>query len=252
LDTTTQVLAILILLLGLVMTAIVPQFVRRRREVLRLRPQAAYASLDLTTAQAVESGQTVLIGMGNTGIGGETTALALAAEAVAYQTLVRAAFGDRSPAVTVSDATGLAFAQDASRSAYRYHGTVPPRGTARWLPAGPRSLAYAAAMTAYVSGDGAQAQVLVGRFGTELALIGEAGVRRGGTVIAASDQLDGQAVAYAFSKHPLIGEEIFQASAYLSESAVRRGEAVALDVLRWILIAAIIALAASRILNTGG
>lgn len=251
-DTTTQVLAILILLLALVATAIVPQFVRRRREVLRLRPHAAYASLDLVTAQAVESGQTVLIGMGNTGIGGETTALALAAEAVAYQTLVRAAFGDRSPVVTVSDATGLMLAEDAAHSAYRVHGAVTPRGTARWLPAGPRSLAYAAAMTAYVSGDGAQAQVLVGRFGTELALISEASVRRGGTVIAASDQLDGQAVAFAFSKHPLIGEEIFQASAYLSESALRRGEAVAVDVLRWVLIVAILGLAASRILNVGG
>lgn len=250
-DTTTQVLAILILLLGLVMTTIVPQFIRRRRDVLRLRPQAAYDLLDLTTAEAIESGQTVLIGMGNAGIGGETTLLALALEAIAYQTLVRSAFGDRSPAVTVSEATGLALAQDAARHAYRYHGTIAPRGTARWLPAGPRSLAYTAAMTAYISGDGAQSQVLVGRFGTELALISEAGVRRGGTVLAASDQLDGQAVAYAFSKQPLIGEEIFQASAYLTESALRRGEAVALDVLRWILIAAIIALAASRILNTG-
>lgn len=251
-DTTTQVLAILILLLGLVVTTIVPQFVRRRRDALRLRPHAAYASLDLTIASAVESGQTVLVGMGSTGIGGETTALALAAEAVAYQTLTRAAFGDRSPAVTVSDATGLALAQDAARSAYRNHGIPTPRGTARWLPAGPRSLAYAAAMTAYLSADGVQTQVLTGRFGAEIALIGEAGVRRGGTVIAASDQLDGQAIAYAFSKHALIGEEIFQASAYLGESAVRRGEAVAVDVLRWILIAAIIALAASRTLNTGG
>lgn len=251
-DTTTQVLAILILLLGLVVTAVVPQFARRRRELLRLRPQDAYASFDLVTAEAIERGQTVLMGMGNTGIGSETTVLALAAESVAYQMLIRTSYGDRSPAVTVSDATGLAIVQDAVRNAYRFHGITAPRGTARWLPAGPRSLAYAAAMTAYVSADGAHAQVLVGRFGTELALISEAGVRRGGTVIAASDQLDGQAVAYAFSQHPLIGEEIFQASAYLTENSVRRGEAVALDVLRWVLIAAVIALAANRILNTGG
>jgi hypothetical protein len=107
-------------------------------------------------------------------------------------------------------------------------------------------------MTAYMSGDGALAQVLVGRFGAELALIGESAARRGGTIIAASDQLDGQAVAYAFSKHALIGEEIFQASAYLSDSPVRRGEAVALDFMRWLLIAAIVALAASRILTAGG
>lgn len=251
-DATTQVLSILVMLLGVVATVIVPQFVRRRHDAGRLRPLPAYEALVDMTEEAVESGRTILVGLGSTGLGGESTALALAAEEVAYQTVVRAAYGDRAPVVTVSEGTGLALAMDAARKAYRRQGKVAPRGAARWLPAGPRSLAYAAAMTAYMSGDGALGQVLVGRYGVEMALIGEAAVRRGGTVIAASTQLDAQAVAYAFSTQPLIGEELFQASAYLSASRVRRGEALAMDVLRWILILAVLAIAASRLLNTGG
>ena len=251
-DTTTQVLSILILLLGLVLTVVVPQFVRRRRDIVTLRHQPAYADLNEMTASAVEAGRTVMVGMGSVGLGGESTALALAAEEVAFQAVVRAAYGDRTPIVTVSDGTGLSLAFDAVRKAYRRQDKVAPYGAVRWLPPGPRSLAYAAAMTAYVSGDRASSQVLVGRFGTELALISEASVRRGSVLIAASDQLDGQAVAFAFSQHALIGEEIFQASAYLGNSGVRRGEAVALDMLRWLLIVAVVALAAHRLINMGG
>lgn len=251
-DTTISVLAILVLLTAMVATVIVPQFVRRRRDLIRLRPLPAFAALDSMAAQAVEDGHATLVGFGSAGLGGESSILALAAEAVAYQAVVRAAFGDRNPIVAVSDATSLPLAFDALRAAYRRQRGVAPRGSARWLPAGPRSLAYAAGLTAAAASDRAMAHVLVGRFGPELALIGESAVRRGGTVIAASDRLDGQAVAFAFSKHALIGEELFQASAYLDDSPVRRGEAAALDVLRWLLIAAIVALAAGHILTVGG
>lgn len=251
-DTTTQVLAILIILIGLVLTTVAPQFVRRRRSVVSLRPQSAYAGLNDMAASSVEGGRTILVGLGSVALGGESTVLALAAEEIAYQTVARVAYGDREPAVTASDGTGLSIAFDAVRKAYRRQGRSTPRGAARWLPPGPRSLAYAAAMTAYVSGDGASSQVLVGRYGVELALIAEASVRRGGLVIAASDQLDGQAAAFVFSKHTLIGEEIFQAAAYLGDSAVRRGEVAALDILRWVLIVVVVALAANRLIISGG
>lgn len=251
-DTTTQVLSILVLLIGLIATAVVPQFVRRRCNVLALRPQRAYEALDGLADVAVERGQTLLIGIGNTGIGGQSTALALAAQEIAYQTAARVAYGDREPVLSASDATALPLIFDAARRAYRRQNRRPARGVVRWMPAGPRSLVYAAGLTAYLSGDGAMGGVLVGRYGTELALVSEFTVRRGGTVIAASDQLDGQAVAFAFSKHALIGEEIFQAASYLTGGKLRRGETAALDVMRWLLITAIVAIAAYRLTNTGG
>lgn len=251
-DTTTQVLSILVLLIGLIVTAIVPQFVRRRRDSAVLRRQAAYAAIPAMATTAVEAGQSMIVGMGDAGVGGESTLLAIAAEAVAYHTVAAAAYGDRMPAVTTSSGTGLPLAIEAVRAAFREHNLPAPSGSARWIPAGSRSLAYAAAMTAYVAADRSPTQVMVGRFGPEIALIGEASVRRGAPFIGATDRLDGQAVAYAFSKAPLIGEELFQASAYLSDRAVRRGEAVAMDILRWLLIAAVIAVAAARIVGAGG
>jgi hypothetical protein len=77
-----------------------------------------------------------------------------------------------------------------------------------------------------------------------LALIAAAAYRRDQPIIAASDQLEGQAVAFAVSDRPLIGEEIFAAGAYLGGESSQVGSIVTQDVLRWLLIAAIVITAA--------
>jgi hypothetical protein len=84
------------------------------------------------------------------------------------------------------------------------------------------------------------ANFLVGSFGPELALIADAAYRRNQPVIAASDQLEGQAVAFAVSDRPLIGEEIFNAGAFLGGEPGQVAGAVAQDVLRWLLIVLIL------------
>jgi hypothetical protein len=82
--------------------------------------------------------------------------------------------------------------------------------------------------------------ILVGSYGMELGLILDASNRRRLPSIAASDQLEGQAVAWALSERPLIGEEMFVAGAYLGNSAVQHGSVIALDTLRWALILGLI------------
>ena len=81
------------------------------------------------------------------------------------------------------------------------------------------------------------ANILAGRFGTEVALILEAGARRDLPAVAVSDSLEGQAVAYAFASEILIGEEMFAAGTYLSDSSAQRGATITIDVLRWLLVA---------------
>jgi hypothetical protein len=159
-----------------------------------------------------------------------------------YQTAERAAIGGIAPILTVSDPTAIPLGQDTLRRAYqsrdlleRYH-----RGSVRWYPAGARSLAFAAALTATIGDDRVSANILVGSFGPELALVAEASARRNRPVIAASDQLEGQAVAYVLADQPLIGEEIFTAGAYLDESPSHIAGVVTQDVLRILLIIAIL------------
>jgi hypothetical protein len=154
--------------------------------------------------------------------------------------------------VTTADPRSLPLLQDTFRKAYARQDRRAPLSNVRWYPGGTRSYAYAAAISALQGSEDASAQVIAGQLGPELALIAEASLRRRHPVIAASDQLGGQAVAYAFSAEPLIGEEIFQAGAYLSSKSVYRGSTLALDVLRWLLVVSLILIALSRVLNGGG
>lgn len=251
-DTANQVLTILVLLLGFAVTMVVTQFVRRRPDLFVLRRQDAYEALPGYAALSVESGQPMAVAIGNVGLGDDSSLIALAAAEIAYQVAVRSAFGDRTPLLSTSSPTGLVLIQDTVRRASQRAGHRREFTDARWYPAGARSLAYAAALTALQPLEDISANVLVGRFGTELALIAESSVRRGHPVIAATDRLDGQAVAFAFSSRTLIAEELFQASAYLGDSATRKGETVALDLLRMLLVGVIVLVAAQRVLNGGG
>lgn len=231
---------------------VVTQFVRRRPDLFTLRRQDAYQVLPDYAALSVESGQPLVVSSGNAGLGGDGALLALVAAEVAYQVAVRSAFGDRAPLLTTSSPTGLPLIQDTVRRISKQVGQRREFTDARWYPLGSRSLAYAAALTALQPLEDTSANILVGRFGIELSLIAESSIRRGQPVIAATDRLDGQAVAFAFSARTLIAEELFQASAYLSDNATRKGETVALDLLRILVIGVIILIAVFRVLNGGG
>jgi hypothetical protein len=241
-DSTVQILTILILLLAMVVSVVMTQFVRRRRNLFPLRIIPAYQALPLAVGEGIESNRPVHVSFGGAGLGGAQTLLTLASAELFYQTAERAAIGGIAPILTVSDPTAIPLGQDTLRRAYqsrdlleRYH-----RGSVRWYPAGARSLAFAAALTATIGDDRVSANILVGSFGPELALVAEASARRNRPVIAASDQLEGQAVAYVLADQPLIGEEIFTAGAYLDESPSHIAGVVTQDVLRILLIIAIL------------
>lgn len=255
-DSTTQVITVLILLLALVISLIITQFIRRRRDLVTLRPIPAYTTLPLMVGEAIEANRPVHISFGSASLGGSSTALTLASAELFYQTAQRAAIGAVPPILTVSDTTAIPLGQDTLRRAYRSRNLLDryPQGRVRWYPAGARSVAFAAALTATLGDDRVANNVLVGSFGPELALITEAAARRNQGVIAASDQPEGQAVAYVMSDQPLIGEEIFTAGAYLGDSASHRASVVTLDLLRLLLILAILIPTAIEVINaiTGG
>ena len=240
-DGTTQIITILILLLTMVVSVIVTQFIRRRRDLYVLRDIPAYRVLPLVVGEAIEANRPVHISFGSAGLGGSSTLLTLASAELLYQTAERAAIGGIAPILTVSDPTAIPLGQDMLRRAYQSRDLLGRyrRGSVRWYPAGSRSMAFAAALTATLGDDHVSANILVGSFGIELALVAEASIRRNRTVIASSDQLEGQAVAFAMADTPLIGEEIFTAGAYLGGSPSQVAGVVTQDVLRWLLIAAI-------------
>lgn len=231
-DSTTQVFSILVILLTLFVTAALP----RRRYTLRRIP--AFEALPGFVGLSIESNRPLHLSIGSAGIGGGSTLLAIAGAEVAYQMAQRAAIGDVSPIFTLSDTTAIPLGQDTLRRAYNARNATDrykPRNV-RWYPAGERSLAFAAALTALINDDDVSSNVLAGSFGPEIGLVIEASYRRDIPVIAVSDDLEGQAVAYAMTEQALIGEEIFAGASYLDDDPRQVSESVTVDVLRWIVV----------------
>jgi hypothetical protein len=244
-DSTTQFLSIIIILITLVALGVGSIVNRRRQTPVALRPIAAYEALPMQIGAAIEANRPVHTSLGSAGIGSTSTALAIASAELFYHVVERASISTVAPILTVSDPTTIPLAYTTLRRAYNTRGLIYryEASGVRWFPAGTRSLAFAAALTATIADDNVGANVLVGSFGPELALIADAAYRRNQPLIAASDQLEGQAVAYALADQPLIGEQLFTAGAYLSDGRAQVGTVVVLDTLRWLLIIVMIALA---------
>jgi hypothetical protein len=239
LDAITQQLGILIIVTTLVLTVVVTQFVRVRKNLVTLRAIPAFESLSSLVGLVIESNRPLHLSFGSSALGDEATPLTLAGAELFYQVARLAAIGDLSPIITLSDSSALPVGQDVLRRAYSSRNRVNPNlyNSVRWYPAGNSSIAFAAALTTLPHDDQISANILAGRFGTEVALILEAGARHDLPAVAVSDSLEGQAVAYAFSSEILIGEEIFAAGTYLSDSSAQRGATITIDVLRWLLVA---------------
>lgn len=256
-DDTTRLITTLILLIVLILTAVVTPIARRRRELFPLRSIPAYEALPLMAGEAVESDRALHVSFGGAGIGGGRTALALASADVFYQAARRASVGAQSPIVTVGDASAVPLAYSALYAAYRSQARADRARYAgvQWIPAqSGRSLVLAAALTGLAHTERPSGHILVGTYGAEIALVLDAAARRGATTIATSDDLVGQAAAFVMSTTPLIGEEVFVASAYLDTEGTRGnalGGVIALDILRVGLIAAIIIGVVVVLLNSG-
>jgi len=139
--------------------------------------------------------------------------------------------------------------QDTMRSTYRAMGVehqyVPDSAQLTGLT----PLSYAAGTMPVIRDEKVSANVLAGHFGSEIGLLAEAGERGGSITIAGTDTLPGQAVLFAASQEPLIGEELFAGGAYLSAGTFHAASLRAQDVFRWLLIAVILVGSLARFLG---
>ncbi len=248
-DPLTSVFTLLVLLVAFVLITVVAQFLRRQRRLrLSLRPITAYRTLPIMVSEAVESERPVHISFGGSGLGLESTISALAVSDLMYPLVERASVARQAPLITLSDPTTLGLAQGTLIRAYRRRGTPGAyRSPAvRWYPQGPRSLAFAAGVGAAVADEDSNVSVVGGRFGPEIAFIGEAAMRYDQTFFAQSDDLDGQAIAWVMAGRPLLGEELYVAGAYLpvKPSALHLSQLLAMDGLRLLVVLAILLVAA--------
>jgi hypothetical protein len=253
-------IALFAILFILGMNGAINAFLKRRATLVQ-RPIDAYAAVPALTSASIEDGRPIHISFGSAAPGLDSTPLALATADFAYYTAQRITLGDAMPLFTLTEPSGLPLAFDTMRRAYEARGPEAverfnlmrkKRAGVRWYPAGTQSLAFAGGVTAMQSEERITTHFFLGRQGVELALMAEAAQRKGHTVVAGSDQLAGQAVAYAMADYALIGDEIFAGGAYVGQTPELLRRNRVMDGLRVSMIAVLVALAVAARLQLGG
>lgn len=212
----------------------------RRRSPAALRPIAAYDQLNRAVGLAVENGTRLHFSLGRGSIFPARGASALAGLAMLRRLSERTSVSDNPPVVTSGDASLAVLSQDTLQSGYRAAGAEEQYRFTTGRLAGLTPLSYAAGTLPAIHDENVSANVYIGEFGVESALLTEAAERQNSILIASSDNLAAQSVFYASAQEPLIGEELFAAGAYVGAGAAHEASLNVQDVLRWLVVLGIL------------
>ena len=231
-----------ILLLTISALVLVALLILRGRKGPRptLRPLPAFQDLKAQVGRAAERGGTIHVALGSGGLyeGDVTSSLAglqvvdaLAGDAIPY--------GVR-PIITVGDPTLLPLAQDTLRRAYERRGLAQRYDPGQVRFVAPSPVAYAAGAANVVAAEGVTTNVLAGAFGAEVSLIADAGARSDLPQLAAAATPGAIGALYPTTARLAVGEELYAAGAYTIGERRYLVSLVAQDILRVILVLAIL------------
>lgn len=205
-----------------------------------LREIPAFFRLRRLAGLSVEAGTRLHVSLGRGGLIGLKGGVAMVGLTVLERLARAAMISDRPPVATAGESTLAILSQDGLRNAYRAVNSEARFNLDAGRLTGLTPLSFAAGAMTIPPDEHVSTHVLIGDFGSEVALITEAAERNGGQVIGGSDQPAAQAVLFATASDPLIGEEVYAGGAYLGGSPAHAASLRAQDVLRWLLILVIL------------
>jgi len=244
-----NVVGFVVLLLFLGLLAIFAALGRRWPTV--FRPIRGYDALAKAIERAVEAGERVHLSLGTGSVIGSDSAPAFMGLAMLSRVAAATSMSDKPVVVTTGDGAMSILAQDTLRTAYdqlKANENYQPLA-GRML--GPTPYSYVAGLPTLLALEDVSVHMLTGSFGTEGALAADFGRRDTMFILAGTDDAQSQALLYATAEYPLIGEEIFAGGAYLNVSQLHRSSLRTQDMVRILIIAAIIVGTLLRTLGVG-
>ncbi|MGB7095103.1 MAG: DUF6754 domain-containing protein [Anaerolineales bacterium] len=210
----------------------------RQREALRLREIPAFNRLRRAIGLAVEAGSRLHISLGRGQMLSKQSAIGYVGLSILNRIGRSTSISDRPPVATSGEGTLGILSQDSQREAAKYLGvrSDPTRGRITGLT----PFSYAAGTLSFIEEEEIGANLLIGSFGIEVALITDAAERKEGMTLGGTDNLTGQAVLFATAQEPLIGEETYAGGAYLGAGRMHTASLYVQDILRWVLIGLIL------------
>ncbi len=214
-----------------------------------VRPLPAFQELKTEVGYAAESGGGVHIALGNSSLYGQGTITSVAALQLLTSISDTMVAYDTPPVVTVGDPTLLPLAQDILRRTYERVGRAElfdPRQV--WFVA-PSPVAYAAGAAQVSAVELISAEMIIGDFNAEVAFVGQSSMRRGVSSLAAVAAPAAIGALYSTISRLAMGEEMFAGSAQVTGERRYVLALLTQDVLRMIIVLAILALALLAMLN---
>jgi len=236
-------------LLGLAAILLLAFTFLRRKTPAILRRIEAYERLNRAVGLAVENGTRLHISLGRGNLFTSRGGSALAGLALLRRIAERTSVSDRPPIATSGDATLAILSQDTMLAGYRAAGAEEQYRFSTGRLTGLAPFSYAAGTMPIARDENVSATVVMGDLGAEAALVADSADRENNRLIAASDNLSGQAILYASAQEPLIGEELFAAGAYTGAGPSHEASLNVQDILRWLVILAILAGAGLKLMS---
>lgn len=221
----------------------------RSRSARRLRDIPAFAQLQRLIGLSVEEGTRLHVSLGRSGLLTGRGGASLAGLAMLRTLTERTSVGDQPPVATTGDPALALLTQDTLQAGYQAAAAgdlyIPTTGRLSGLT----PFSYAAGAMPVLREENVSANLLIGGFGPEAALITDAAMRVGVPTIGATDDLAAQSILYAAAQEPLIGEELFAAGAYLGADPAHAASVTLQDILRWLLVLFLLGGAALKLLG---
>jgi len=221
----------------------------KRKSPRSVRPIAALTRLTQLIGLSVEDGTRLHVSLGHGGLLTPRGGSALAGLSMLRHLAELTSVSDRPPVATTGDPALSLLTQDTLRAGYQAAGVeelfVPTTGRLT----GMSPFGFAAGAMPVIRNENVSANIMIGHFGPESALITEAAERESIVTIGASDELTAQSILFAASQDALIGEELYAAGAYLGSSASHMASLTLQDILRWLIILFLLAGSAAKFLG---
>ncbi|MCX7607746.1 MAG: hypothetical protein N2049_00815 [Anaerolineales bacterium] len=209
-----------------------------RKNLPPLRVIPSFGRLHQAIGRVVEDGSRLHVSLGRGMLITPQSASAFAGLTLLRRLANLTIMSDRPPVTVSGDPALTLLAQDTLWNVAR-EANLPYDPTAARL-GGMTPFSYAAGSIPSILHENVSAVVLIGNFGPEAALLADAAERSQAFCIAGSDNLTAQSILYAAAQEPLIGEELYASGAYIEPTTLHAVSLMAQDVLRWLLIVAMI------------
>lgn len=208
----------------------------RRKSVPTFREIAAFTRLKRAVGISVEDGTRLHVSLGRGGLQTPDGAPGLAGLAMLRHLSEQTSVSDNPPVVTSGAADLAILSRDTLQAGYKAAGAEEIYNPATGRLTGLTPFSFAAGAIPSMRDENVSTNLLIGHFGSEVALLTDTAERTNNPVVAATVDPSAQAVLYASVDEPLVGEELFAAGAYSDAGRAHQASLQVQDIFRWIII----------------